>query len=64
MTGKEKMLAMKNPQQHPWTKGEESILRRQMRIMAEKDRKIKEEVREHRRRRGLSPVHYLDKIDF
>lgn len=55
---------MKNPQKHPWTRGEESILRRQLRIIAEKDRKIREEVREHRRRRGLSPVHYLDKIDF
>ena len=48
----------------PWTKGEKSILHRQLRIMAEKDRKIREEVREHRRRRGLSPVHHLDKIDF
>ena len=55
---------MKNPQKHPWTKGEESILRRQMRIIAEKDRKIKEEVREHRRRRGLSPLHHLDSGDF
>lgn len=55
---------MKNPQKHPRTKGEESILRRQMRIIAETKRKNREEVREHRRRRGLSPVHHLDKIDF
>ena len=55
---------MKNPQKHPWTKGEESILRRQMRIIAEKKRKTREEVREHRRRRGLSPLHHLDSGDF
>lgn len=59
-----KITAMKNPQKHPRTKGEESILRRQMRIMAEKDRKIREEVREHRRRRGLTPLHHLDSADF
>lgn len=55
---------MKNPQKHPWTKGEENTLRRQMRIIAEKDRKIKEEVREHRRRRGLSPLRHFERVDF
>ena len=57
-------LAMKNLHRLRRTKQEEGPLRRQLRIIAEKDRKIREEVREHRRRRGLSPVHHLDKIDF
>ena len=59
-----KTTAMKNPQKHTWTKGEESILRRQLRIIAEKDRKIREEVREHQHRRGLFTLHHLDSGDF